>query len=65
MSQPLLRKLEVAGDGLVLNPPFDPYQANYQLSVSYDQLVIRLRAAPFSDEVVLVVEGSPLQSDRW
>lgn len=65
MSQPLLRKLEiVAGEGQ-LSPTFDPYQANYQLQVNYDQLVFRMRAAPFSDEVVLVVEGNLLQNDQW
>lgn len=69
MSQPLLRKLEVAtglGEAVHLSPTsFDPYQTAYRLQVAFEQLVVRVRAAPFSDEVVMQVEGSTLEPDHW
>lgn len=69
MSQPLLRKLEVAtglGDAVHLSPSaFDPYQTAYRLQVAFDQLVVRVRAVPFSDEIIIQVEGAVLEPDHW
>lgn len=69
MSQPLLRKLEVAAgpsESVHLSPTaFDPYQTAYRLQVPFEQLVVRVRAAPFSDEVIMQVEGGILEPDHW